>query len=78
MKYFKQYLLRLVAAIPMLAAGLAALAAFIIAIDIHIVALFGIALSYSFAVCAVNYEKSVVELRNFLKVLCDTTLSYGE
>lgn len=76
MKYFKQYLLRLVAAIPMLAAGLAALAAFIIAIDIHIVTLFGIALSYSFAVCAANYEKTVVELRNFLKVLCDTTLEY--
>ena len=76
MKYFKQYLLRLVAAIPMLAAGLAALAGFIIAIDIHIVALFGIALSYSFAVCVANYEKTVVELRNFLRVLCDTTLEY--
>ena len=78
MKYFKQYLLRLVAAIPMLAAGFAALAAFIIAIDIHIIALFGVALVYSFAVCAANYEKTVVELRNFLKVLCDTTLSYSE
>lgn len=71
-----KYVLRIIAAIPMIAAGLAALAAFIIAIDIHIVALFGIALSYSFAVCAANYEKSVVELRNFLRVLCDTTLEY--
>ena len=76
MKYFKQYLLRLVAAIPMLAAGIATLTAFIIAIDIHIVALFGIALSYTFAVCAANYEKTVVELKNFLRVLCDTTLNY--
>lgn len=76
MKYFKQYVIRLIAVIPMLAAGLAALAALIIAIDIHIVALFGVALIYSFAVCAANYEKTVVELRNFLRVLCDTTLEY--
>lgn len=73
-----KYVLRVIAAIPMIAAAIGAIAGFILAIDYPIVALYGIASVYTTAVCIEHYESTVRTLINIIRLLCNNTPCYGE
>ena len=73
-----KYIIRLIAAIPMLAAGVSTIAGFILAIDYPIIALYGIASVYTFIVCATHYENTVHTLVNIVRVICNKTPYYDK
>ena len=71
-----KYIIRLIAAIPILAAGVSTITGFILAIDYPIIALYGIASVYTFIVCATHYESTVRTLVNIIRVICNKTPYY--
>ena len=71
-------MLRFIAAIPMIAAGLSVIAGIILAIDYPIVALYAIASLYTTFICIEHYESTVRTLINIIRVLCDKTPCYEE
>lgn len=73
-----KYVLRLIAAIPMIAAGLSTIVGFVLAIDYHIIGLYAVASVYSFIICATHYESTCRILINIVRVICDKTPCYEE
>lgn len=71
------YLLRLIAAIPMLCVGLISMFAFLYAIGHSILfALLGAVNFVAFLQLSHQYESTVDELCDFLRELCDKTYIY--
>lgn len=73
-----KYVLRLVAAIPTIAAGLSIIAGFILAIDYPIVAFYAIASLYTTFICIEHYESTVHTLINVIRIICDKTPIYNQ
>lgn len=71
-----KYIIRLIAAIPMLTAAISTITGFILAIDYPIIALYGIASVYTFIVCATHYENTVRTLIDIIRVICNKTPYY--
>lgn len=70
-----KYVIRLLATLPMIGAGIAAIVFFIMAFEENTWILASISSSFSFAVCAEHYEETVVSVRDFIKTICDNTLT---
>jgi hypothetical protein len=73
-----KYIIRFIAAIPMIAAAIGSIAGFVLAIDYPIVALYAVSSVYTTAICIEHYESTVRTLINIIRVLCDKTPCYDE
>ena len=71
-----KYIIRLLAVLPMIGAGVATIVFFILAFEENnIWILVSISSAFSFAVCAEHYEETAVGVRDFIKTICDNTLT---
>lgn len=69
-----KYIIRLLAAVPMLGAGVAAIVFGVMAFDNAMWILATICNIYSFLVCAIHYEDTVRSLAIFIKLMAEDTL----
>lgn len=71
-----KYVIRLLATLPMIGAGVATIVFFVMAFgENNIWILTSISSAFSFAVCAEHYEETVISVRDFIKIICDSTLT---
>lgn len=71
-----KYIIRSIAAIPMIIAAISTITGFVFAIDYPIIALYAIGSIYTTAVCIENYERTVRTLINVIRVICNNTPYY--
>lgn len=71
-----KYIIRLIAAIPMITAAISTITGFVFAIDYPIIALYAIGSIYTTAVCIEHYESTVRTLINVIRVVCNKTPYY--
>ena len=69
-----KYIVRLMAAIPMLGAGIALIMFVVMAFENPLWVLEAIASFYSFMVCATHYEDTVRHLATFIKLMAKDAL----
>ena len=68
-----KYIIRFVAAVPMMSAGLSMMFSAIYAFDYPWFALLAIGNFFALHTCSSNYEDSVDSLVEYLRMLCDKT-----
>lgn len=73
-----KYIIRFIAAIPMIIAAISTITGFVFAIDYPIIALYAIGSVYTTAVCIENYKRTVRTLINVIRVICNKTTCYDE
>lgn len=73
-----KYIIRFIAAIPMLTAAISTITGFVFTIDYPIIALYAIGSIYTTAVCIEHYENTVRTLINVIRVICNKTPCYDE
>lgn len=74
----KKYIIRLIAAVPMLGSGIATIIFFILAFEENnALILVSISSMFSFVVCATYYEHIVIDICEFVRTICDETWNYS-
>lgn len=73
-----KYVLRLVAAIPVLSIGFALITVVVLALDYHWLVIVSIGLGFAFANVLSNYEQTVDDLIHLIILLCNKTPRYNK